>query len=88
MTDCWLLVSPCVCVCQERMQQIMMQCFCAVKSKLDRRLGLFDLIGCDFMVDEDFKVGGPLPYSTSQSWSALNMCVAVSPAGVAAGDEL
>lgn len=38
------------------MQQIMTQCFLAVKSKLDRRLGLFDLIGCDFMVDEDFKV--------------------------------
>ncbi|XP_022608902.1 inactive polyglycylase TTLL10 [Seriola dumerili] len=39
-----------------RMQQIMTQCFFAVKSKLDRRLGLFDLIGCDFMVDEGFKV--------------------------------
>ncbi|XP_075882614.1 protein polyglycylase TTLL10 isoform X2 [Nelusetta ayraudi] len=40
----------------KRMQQIMTQCFLAVKSKLDRRLGLFDLLGCDFMVDEDFKV--------------------------------
>ncbi|XP_034000833.1 protein polyglycylase TTLL10 isoform X3 [Trematomus bernacchii] len=40
----------------ERMQQIMTQCFLAVKSKLDCRLGFFDLIGCDFMVDEDFKV--------------------------------
>uniref|UniRef100_UPI0037E7CA15 protein polyglycylase TTLL10 n=1 Tax=Semicossyphus pulcher TaxID=241346 RepID=UPI0037E7CA15 len=40
----------------KRMQQIMTQCFLAVKSKLDRRLGFFDLIGCDFMVDEDFKV--------------------------------
>uniref|UniRef100_A0A8C2ZW21 Tubulin tyrosine ligase like 10 n=1 Tax=Cyclopterus lumpus TaxID=8103 RepID=A0A8C2ZW21_CYCLU len=39
-----------------RMQQIMTQCFLAVKSKLDCRLGFFDLIGCDFMVDEDFKV--------------------------------
>lgn len=38
------------------MQQIMTQCFLAVKSKLDCRLGFFDLIGCDFMVDEDFKV--------------------------------
>lgn len=38
------------------MQQIMTQCFLSVKSKLDRRLGLFDLLGCDFMVDEDFKV--------------------------------
>ncbi|XP_035513383.1 protein polyglycylase TTLL10 [Morone saxatilis] len=40
----------------KRMQQIMTQCFFAVKSKLDRRLGFFDLIGCDFMVDDDFKV--------------------------------
>ncbi|KAF0036746.1 hypothetical protein F2P81_012058 [Scophthalmus maximus] len=40
----------------KHMQRIMTQCFFAVKSKLDRRLGLFDLIGCDFMVDEDFKV--------------------------------
>ncbi|XP_068196544.1 protein polyglycylase TTLL10 [Antennarius striatus] len=39
-----------------RMQQIMTQCFHAVKSKLDSRLGFFDLIGCDFLVDEDFKV--------------------------------
>ncbi|XP_061640179.1 uncharacterized protein LOC133483248 isoform X2 [Phyllopteryx taeniolatus] len=38
------------------MQQIMTQCFFAVKPKLDRRLGFFDLIGCDFIVDEDFKV--------------------------------
>ncbi|KAK5608517.1 hypothetical protein CRENBAI_024222 [Crenichthys baileyi] len=40
----------------KRMQQIMTQCFFAVKAKLDQRLGFFDLIGCDFMVDEDFKV--------------------------------
>ncbi|XP_061592641.1 protein polyglycylase TTLL10 isoform X2 [Cololabis saira] len=40
----------------KRMQKIMTQCFLAVKSKLDCRLGFFDLIGCDFMVDKDFKV--------------------------------
>ncbi|XP_054464586.1 protein polyglycylase TTLL10 [Anoplopoma fimbria] len=40
----------------KRMQQIMTQCFLAVKYKLHCRLGFFDLIGCDFMVDEDFKV--------------------------------
>ncbi|KAF7655265.1 hypothetical protein LDENG_00058110 [Lucifuga dentata] len=40
----------------KRMQEIMTQCFFAVKSKLDCRLGFFDLIGCDFMIDEDFKV--------------------------------
>ncbi|CAL8363865.1 unnamed protein product [Lota lota] len=38
------------------MQQIMFQCFLAVKSKLDRKLGLFDLLGCDFLIDEEFKV--------------------------------
>ena len=38
------------------MKQIMVQCFLAVKSKLDRKLGLFDLLGCDFLVDEEFKV--------------------------------
>ncbi|KAJ8371022.1 hypothetical protein SKAU_G00110500 [Synaphobranchus kaupii] len=41
---------------QKRMQAIMTQCFLAVKAKLERKLGLFDLIGCDFMIDEDFKV--------------------------------
>lgn len=40
----------------KRMQQIMTQCFLSVKSKLDCRLGFFDLIGCDFMIDEDFNV--------------------------------
>lgn len=33
-----------------------MQCFQAVKAKLDCKLGYFDLIGCDFLIDEDFKV--------------------------------
>ena len=42
---------------QKHMQRIMTQCFLAVKSKLECRLGFFDLFGCDFMVDEDFKVG-------------------------------
>ncbi|KAM7139428.1 inactive polyglycylase TTLL10 isoform 1-T3 [Macrochelys suwanniensis] len=40
----------------KRMQQIMMQCFLAVKSKLECKLGYFDLIGCDFLIDENFKV--------------------------------
>lgn len=33
-------------------------CFFAVKSKLDQRLGFFNLIVCDFMLDTDFKVRG------------------------------
>uniref|UniRef100_A0AAY5KL19 Tubulin tyrosine ligase-like family, member 10 n=2 Tax=Esox lucius TaxID=8010 RepID=A0AAY5KL19_ESOLU len=40
----------------KQMQHIMIQCFFAVKAKLDRKLGNFDLIGCDFLIDEDFKV--------------------------------
>ncbi|XP_072553536.1 uncharacterized protein ttll10 [Salminus brasiliensis] len=40
----------------KRMQQIMTQCFLAVKAKLQCKLGYFDLIGCDFLIDEDFKV--------------------------------
>ncbi|KAM9342382.1 protein polyglycylase TTLL10 [Pholidichthys leucotaenia] len=39
-----------------RMQRIMTHCFLAVKLKLDCRLGFFDLIGCDFLVDDNFKV--------------------------------
>lgn len=41
---------------QKRMQQIMLQCFLAAKHKLDRKLGYFDLIGCDFLIDKNFKV--------------------------------
>ncbi|KAG9332756.1 hypothetical protein JZ751_014855 [Albula glossodonta] len=40
----------------KKMKVIIIQCFLAVKAKLERKLGLFDLIGCDFMIDEDFKV--------------------------------
>ncbi|XP_072888603.1 protein polyglycylase TTLL10-like [Hemitrygon akajei] len=40
----------------KRMQQIMAQCFSAVKGKLECKLGLFDLLGCDFIIDHDFKV--------------------------------
>nr|XP_020832299.1 inactive polyglycylase TTLL10 isoform X1 [Phascolarctos cinereus] len=40
----------------KRMQQIMLQCFLAVKAKLECKLGYFDLIGCDFLIDENFKV--------------------------------
>ncbi|XP_067302332.1 protein polyglycylase TTLL10 [Pseudorasbora parva] len=40
----------------KRMQHIIMQCFQATKAKLDCKLGYFDLIGCDFLIDEDFKV--------------------------------
>ncbi|NXU47005.1 TTL10 polyglycylase, partial [Turnix velox] len=39
-----------------RMQQILLQCFLAARHKLQRRLGYFDLFGCDFLIDENFKV--------------------------------
>lgn len=74
------------------MQQIMMQSFFAVKSKLDRRLGFFDLIGCDFMVDEDFKVGHThTEYLSGVHCSACELtcvCLHVLLIGVAVGDEL
>ncbi|KAM6174161.1 LOW QUALITY PROTEIN: inactive polyglycylase TTLL10 [Erethizon dorsatum] len=40
----------------KQMQQIMAHCFLAVKSKLECKLGYLDLIGCDFLIDENFKV--------------------------------
>ncbi|XP_067873086.1 protein polyglycylase TTLL10-like [Heterodontus francisci] len=40
----------------KRMQKIMVQCFFAVKGKLECKLGYFNLLGCDFMVDQNFKV--------------------------------
>ncbi|XP_017398040.2 inactive polyglycylase TTLL10 [Cebus imitator] len=40
----------------KRMQQIMVHCFLAAKSKLECKLGYFDLIGCDFLIDDNFKV--------------------------------
>ncbi|XP_069730569.1 inactive polyglycylase TTLL10 [Phaenicophaeus curvirostris] len=40
----------------KRMQRIMFQCFLAAKHKLACKLGYFDLIGCDFLIDENFKV--------------------------------
>ncbi|KAG9482207.1 hypothetical protein GDO78_011093 [Eleutherodactylus coqui] len=40
----------------KRMQQIMIHCFLSVKSKLECRRGFFDLIGCDFLIDDDCKV--------------------------------
>ncbi|XP_078281164.1 protein polyglycylase TTLL10-like [Rhinoraja longicauda] len=40
----------------KRMQQIIMQCFSAAKGKLECKLGYFDLLGCDFIIDYNFKV--------------------------------
>uniref|UniRef100_UPI00398E680B protein polyglycylase TTLL10-like isoform X2 n=1 Tax=Pristiophorus japonicus TaxID=55135 RepID=UPI00398E680B len=40
----------------KRMQQIMTQCFIATKARLGRKVGYFDLLGCDIMIDQNFKV--------------------------------
>ncbi|XP_028393801.1 uncharacterized protein LOC114518086 [Dendronephthya gigantea] len=40
----------------KRMQEIMLHCFQSVRYKLERKLGYFDLLGFDFMLDEDLKV--------------------------------
>lgn len=34
----------------------MMYCYNSVKSKLETKVGYFDLYGLDFMIDEDMKV--------------------------------
>ncbi|XP_067826146.1 protein polyglycylase TTLL10-like [Heptranchias perlo] len=39
-----------------RMQEIMTTCFITAKAKLDCKLGYFDLMGCDFIIDQNFKV--------------------------------
>lgn len=71
------------------MQQIMTQCFFAVKSKLDQRLGLFDLIGCDFMIDEDFKVSDPWIIKSQCLLVCVIKCISVCKLkGLAVGDEL
>lgn len=41
---------------QKTMKQIMVHCVQAVKSKLQCRLGYFDMFGFDFLIDEDMKV--------------------------------
>ena len=38
------------------MHQIMTTCFHSIRQKLHRRTGTFDLLGFDFLIDEDFKV--------------------------------
>ncbi|XP_022100588.1 probable beta-tubulin polyglutamylase isoform X2 [Acanthaster planci] len=40
----------------KRMMQIMTHCFNAVKNKLQCKLGYFDLLGFDFLLDESMKV--------------------------------
>ncbi|XP_072100857.1 protein polyglycylase TTLL10-like [Mobula birostris] len=39
-----------------RMQEIMKTCLNCAKTKLDSKLGFFDLMGCDFIIDQNFKV--------------------------------
>ena len=38
------------------MQEIMVYCFQSVRYKLEKRLGYFDLLGFDFMLDENLNV--------------------------------
>ena len=40
----------------EKCKQIAAHCVAAVKNQLDGRLGLFDIIGIDFLLDEDYRV--------------------------------
>lgn len=43
-------------VLRRRCQQVMLHCFQAVRHKLECKLGYFDLIGCDFLVHDDFSI--------------------------------
>ena len=38
------------------MKNIMMKCFEACQNKLLRKRGMFDLLGFDFMIDQEMKV--------------------------------
>ena len=44
---------------QKRMQAIVTLCFDSVRHKLTHKIGFFDLLGFDFMVDADFNVSHP-----------------------------
>lgn len=44
------------CILQKRMKDIMLYCFQSVRFKLQSRLGYFDLLGFDFMMDESLNV--------------------------------
>lgn len=60
----------------------MAHCFLAVKAKLECKLGYFDLIGCDFLIDENFKVllrlsgtgggGGGLAGRCRRQWPSVH----------------
>ena len=39
------------------MKSIMVTCYKSVQARLDAKAGMFDLLGFDFMIDEDMKVG-------------------------------
>jgi len=43
-------------ILKKKCQQIMLHCFNAVRHRLDGKRGYFDLIGCDFLVNDDFEV--------------------------------
>lgn len=43
-------------VLPKRCQEILLHCFNAVRAQLECKLGYFDLIGCDFLIHDDFSV--------------------------------
>ena len=49
------------------MQEIMLHCFQSVRYKLDRKLGYFDLLGFDFMLDENLNVSAGVKACMGQS---------------------
>lgn len=51
-----LAVLNCTLSLQRRMKDIMSTCFHSVRHKLSHKIGYFDLLGFDFMLDAHFNV--------------------------------
>lgn len=43
-------------VLRKKCQEIILHCFNSVRNRLGSKLGYFDLIGCDFLISDDFSV--------------------------------
>ena len=51
------------CALQEKIKEIMRHVMSAIKGKIDDRMGIFDFLGLDFFIDDNFNV-----------WSVPGVC--------------
>ena len=56
MNNVQIIIALFLFVLQDRIKEIMLICFKAVENKLERKCGYFDLLGFDFMVDDNMNV--------------------------------